>query len=84
MNKNDFARVTWHIGRHGKVLLRGFVKMMHGTLTAGLIGMAVYCFAMIPSESGYLAVCDFVGAVANLAMSMVGMYALGASRRRAR
>lgn len=70
------------IGHHGKILLRGFMKMLYGTAVAGLMGLAAYGFVMIPKEGGYVAVCDFIGAVATMALAISCMYAFGGSRKK--
>ena len=84
MNKNDMTKAAKWISRQGKILARGFVKTLWGAATAGLFAMAVYCLTMIPSEGGYVAVADFVGAMATLAVAFSGMYAQGMSRKKVR
>ena len=78
----DFKIAARAIGYHGKVMLKGFVKVLYGTAVSGLIGLAVYGFAMIPSEGGYTAVLDFVGAVATLCVAFGGMYAIGSKKKK--
>ena len=41
MNIN-FKSAIKAAGRHGKILIKGFTRMLYGALTAGLIGLAVY------------------------------------------
>lgn len=77
----SFART---IGRHIGVLVKGFVRMMFGTATAGLICFAGWGFCMIPKQGGYSAVCDFILAVATLMMAMYGLYMMGASKKGAK
>lgn len=60
-----------------KVILRGLVRMVWGTVTAGLVGLAVYGFIAIPNEGGYAAVCDFIGAICLLVLAFVSMYVQG-------
>lgn len=78
----DFRKAARIIGYHGKILLKGFVKVLYGTAVSGLIGLAVYGFAMIPSEGGYTAVLDFVGAVATLCVAFGGMYSIGCRKKK--
>ena len=65
------------IGYHCKIFLRGFVKVAYGAAVAGLLGLAVYGFAEIPFEDGYVAVCDFIAAIATLSVALTCTYAFG-------
>lgn len=67
----------YNIGYHAKILFRGLVRVIWGSLTAGLIYLAVYGFVAIPNEGGYMAVCDFIGAVATLVIALGNIYLLG-------
>lgn len=80
--KRNFKEVMRTICFHGKILMRGFVNMLNGTAIAGLVAMAVYGFAMIPSEGGYTAVCEFIAAIATLTVALACMYAFGCRRKR--
>lgn len=81
MNIN-FKSVTKSILRHGKILFRGFTRMLYGALTAGLFAMAIYGFIMISREDGWTAVCDFIGAIATLFVAVTCMYAQGGGKRK--
>lgn len=70
------------IGYHGKILFRGFTRMLYGALTAGAFAMAAYGFSMIPSEGGYIAVCDFIGAIATMGVAFTCMYHQGGGKRK--
>ena len=50
-------------------------------LTAGLAAVACYTFAGIPGESGYVAVGDFVGALATTIVALACMYIMGGRKR---
>lgn len=80
--KCDWKEVMQLIGFHCLVLLRGFAKTLYGAMTAGLIGMSVGGFTAIPSEGGYVAVCDFIAAIAILSLALTCMYAFGCRRRK--
>lgn len=80
--KRNFKEVMQLIGFHGTILLRGCIKMLYGTMTAGLLGLAVGGFAAIPSEGGYVAVCDFIAAIATLTVALTCMYAFGCKKRK--
>lgn len=60
-----------------KTTIRGLVRTIWGALTANLLGLAVYGFTAIPSEGGYTAVCDFIGAVCILCLAFVSVYVQG-------
>ena len=74
--------VTRFVGYHGKIFLRGFVKTLYGALAAGLAVMAVNGFGAVSSEDGYIAVCDFIGAVATMCVAISCMYAFGCSKKK--
>lgn len=76
----EFKSIIKSIGYHAKILARGFVKMIAGATTAGLIALSVYGYCMIPTEGGYMAVCDFIGATAGAVMALCSMYAYGRKR----
>lgn len=80
----DFKSIIKAAICHGKILGKGFVRTLYGACVAGLIGMTVYGFIMIPSEGGYMAVCDFVGAIATMVIAMTGMYAMGGNKKGAK
>lgn len=60
-----------------KQMLKGFLRMLHGTATAGLLAFAVYGFTAIPAEGGYIAVADFVVSVATLCAALLNVYVMG-------
>lgn len=70
------------LGHHAGVFLKGCVRTVYGVAVAGLIGLAVYGFVMVPTEGGYIAVCDFVAAVASLVVALSAMYALGTNKKK--
>lgn len=65
------------ISYHAKIMLRGLVRVMWGSLNAGLICLVVYGFTSIPNEGGYVAVCDFIATVATLVVVLASVYMLG-------
>ena len=75
-----FCKATTPIKQYMKILLRGFLKTMYGTLTTAFFAGAVYVFTLIPSEGGYTAVCAFMVATMMLAMACRAMYAFGCRR----
>lgn len=78
----SFKKAIGRVAYHSKILLRGLVKTVYGTAVAGLVGLSVYGFVMIPSEGGYTAVCEFVVASLTLGMACGAMYAFGGRRRK--
>ena len=80
--KFNLKNAARSIAYHGKILCKGFVRMMYGTATAGLFAMAGYGLYMIPSEGGYIAVCEFIGSVATITVAVSCMYSLGCRRKK--
>jgi quinol-cytochrome oxidoreductase complex cytochrome b subunit len=78
----DFKSAAHRIGFHAMIMLRGFLKVLYGAVVAGLIGLSVYGFQAIPTEGGYAAVGDFVGAVAIMCVAFGGMYFIGCKKKR--
>lgn len=66
-----------NIKYQAKVIFRGLVRMVWGTVTAGLVCLAVYAFIVIPNEGGYAAVGDFIVAVMCLLLVSVSVYVQG-------
>ena len=75
----ESAFQIWH---HVKILARGLLRVLYGAAVAGLLGLAAYGFAAIPSEGGYVAVCDFMVAMATLFIALTCMYALGGKQKK--
>ena len=73
---------NFNIKHHARILLRGFLRTIGGAATAGLFGIAVYGFAVIPAEGGYAAVADFTVALILLGFALLAMYCLGAANGR--
>ena len=82
MSRFDVREFFECLGYHAGVFLKGCVRTVYGVAVAGLIGLAVYGFVMIPTEGGYIAVCDFVAAVASLVVALSAMYSLGANKKK--
>lgn len=78
----EFKRAMKKAVLHCGILAKGFVKMVTGALTAGLIVFAVYGFTQIPKEGGYIAVCDFIVATVMLAVALGSVYIMGGKPRR--
>lgn len=82
MDRNDVVNICRAVGFHLKVLWKGLLRTMAGSLTAGMIGLSVYGYTMIPAEDGYIAVGEFVVASVVLAMAGLCMYAQGKGKRK--
>jgi hypothetical protein len=68
------------IFKHGKIMLKGFARMLHGTLTAGWFALSAIGFAAIPTDGGYTAVAEFIAATAAACIGLAFMYAQGAGK----
>jgi dolichol kinase len=75
--KTSFKRMPRTIGYHFQILTKGFIKMLWGTITAALIGFAIYGYVMVPSEGGYAAVSDFLVSTLIMCVAVGGMYLMG-------
>lgn len=82
MSKFDVREFFECFGYHTSIFLKGCVRMLYGVAVAGLVALAVYGFVKIPTEDGYIAVCDFVVSVATLVVAVSAMYALGTCRKK--
>lgn len=69
---------------HGKILLKGFIKMLFGTMSAVLIVLAVYGFCVIPRDVGYAAVGDFTLAAMSLDAAVFCVYIMGGNKKGAK
>lgn len=79
-NFNIAIRCAWF---HGKVLGRGVVKALCGAGAAGLVWMGVHGYAAVPTEGGYVAVCDFIASTAMVILAVLAMYLMGGRCRKA-
>ena len=71
------------VRKHLCTLARGAWRVLCGAATAGLIGVAAYCFANVPSNDGYMAVMTFLSGAVFLAASLWGMWSIGGGKKRA-
>lgn len=81
MKKANFARVMEQVKFHSNILFKGLVRTVYGALVAWLIVIAIYGFIIIQSESGYLAVFDFIASCATLSVALRNMYIMGGKKR---
>ena len=82
--KRKRNQVWQMIGHHSVVVLRGLVKVLYGTATAGLMGLAVYGFLAIGRESGWTAVCDFIVAILTMIVALISVYVFGCRGKQGR
>jgi hypothetical protein len=73
----EFKSVMRTIRGVGYILLRGFIRMTYGTMTAGLFAMAIWGLVMITTETGWTAVMEFIAAICTATVATTGMYAMG-------
>ena len=66
-----------------RILFKGFRRVLAGAMVATMIGAAVYCFAMVPSFSGYAAVVEFASGAAFLIEALWQMWVMGGGKKRA-
>ena len=82
MNMKKFKLVVRVMAYHALVLLRGFMKVLYGAGASALVAAAVIGFTAVNGEGGYMAVLDFLAAVAALCAALGSMYIIGGSRKR--
>lgn len=80
----EIKSVVKAIAVHGKILWKGFIRMVFGTLTAGLFALATYGFVLITSEEGWTAVCEFIAASATMIVALSCMYSMGGTKKGAK
>jgi hypothetical protein len=80
----NVKRFMKNVRFHGLVLLKGMMRMLFGTATAGLMGLAVYGFVTVSAEGGYMAVGDFLVAMATVVVAGACMYAMGCGKKGAK
>ena len=80
MKNGKFGEVLKHIKFHGGILVRGFSRMLYGTLVAGLFVISGMGFFLVTIDSGYTAVFDFIAACATLTVALGCTYLLGCKR----
>jgi len=80
----ELKRMKKAIRMHGKILLKGFIKMLFGTMSAALIVLAVHGFCVIPRDVGYAAVGDFTLAVMSLGVAVFCVYIMGGNKKGAK
>lgn len=73
----EFKSVMRTIRSCGEILLKGFLRMMYGTLTAGLFAFTIAGCVMITTETGWVAVMDFIAAICTAAVAFTCLYAIG-------
>ena len=73
----DYKKVIRMIAFHGSILLKGFIKMLYGTTVAMLTTVAIYGFAGVPSEGGYIAVSNFLLSTCTMIVALGGIYLMG-------
>lgn len=84
MNMKKFKLVVRVMAYHALILLRGFMKVLYGALAAAMVAAAVIGFMAVSGEGGYMAVLDFLAAVAALCAALGSMYLIGGSRKSAK
>jgi FtsH-binding integral membrane protein len=78
----DFKSTVRTIGFHGKILAKGFIRMVFGAITAGLLVLAIFGFAAVTSESGWTAVCEFIASTCMVVFALCGLYLQGGSNKK--
>ena len=75
--KKDLANVKFH----ARIAWRGFCRTVYGASVAGLIAMAIYGFISVTTETGWIAVFDFIAACATTVVALANMYLIGGRKK---
>lgn len=70
----DMKKIAYHF-------FKGVIRAVAGAALAGVCCLAVLAFCRVTKDTGYMAVVDFVGAVAMLTVSVMGVYWIGGGRK---
>ena len=68
------------MGKHLRVLGKGFVRTLWGSALGLTVAAAVWIYAQIHQVSGWAAVGEFLLATATLAVAVSGVYHMGGKR----
>lgn len=79
--KKRTCEILKHITFHTCILARGILKVLHGTLIAGLFVVSILGFNLVIIDDGYVAVLDFVLACILLAIALGNTYWIGIKRK---
>lgn len=60
-----------------KPAFKGLLRVLAGAAIAALFVIAIFGYAAIPSEDGYVAVFDFIASTATLIVALANMYLIG-------
>lgn len=66
---------------HAKIAWSGFYRTLYGAAVSGLIALAVYGFVSVTTETGWVAVCDFIASCATLIVALSNMYLMGGRKK---
>lgn len=80
--KSYFKKMSRKCGFHGMILLKGFIKMLCGTILTAVIAVGIYGFTVVPAEGGYAAVGDFLISTCATLAAMGGMYLMGGTGKK--
>ena len=73
---------AWKVVKfHARIAWRGLCRTLYGAAVAVLIGMAVCGFVFIPSETGWVAVFDFIASCATAMVALSNMYLMGFNKK---
>lgn len=79
--KTEIFKFWQQVKFHGGILLRGFCRVLNGTMTAGLVALAVFGFGCVSLDAGYSAVIDFGIAIGSAWLALFNMYCIGLKKR---
>ena len=75
--KMAFENVKFHL----RIMWRGFCRTVYGAAVAGLIAMSIYGLISVTTETGWIAVFDFIAACATMVVALANMYLMGGRKK---
>jgi hypothetical protein len=80
MARLNFRLIYEEAKFHWNIIVRGIGRMLYGTLIAILFAVAIYGFVVTRSETGYIAVCDFIASFCTLNIAICNVYLMGGKK----
>lgn len=81
MEKEKIQKTFASVRFHARIVIRGLLRAIYGAAVTGLVGLAVFGFVCITSETGWAAVCDFITSCATLFVAVLNIYMMGRPRK---
>lgn len=78
----NLKQLSKWVGFHGKILFKGFIRMLCGSATAALFAVGIYGLILIASGMGWEAVFAFLISIGNIFIALMTTYAMGGTGKK--